>query len=189
LNKHYKDSTLLFSGVVAIAIISNLVHIPAADAQDDYSATDNTVSRLSANQKVLIPQIIETAVPEPEPTYTEDSYLTSQELKDILYQVGFRGEALRLAWATAMKESTGRPMAHNQNSKTGDNSYGLFQINMIGSMGPDRREKYDLESNEDLFDPIRNAEIAFEMSNAGENWGPWNGINDATKQWLDKYPG
>jgi hypothetical protein len=135
---------------------------------------------------------------EPEPTekqkpevktYKKNERLSPQELKDILYQVGFRGEALRIAWGTAMKESSGRPMAHNKNSKTGDNSYGLFQINMIGDLGPARLKKFNLKSNEDLFDPVRNAEIAFFMSNKGKNWSSWHGITNKTIYWMSKFPG
>lgn len=122
------------------------------------------------------------------PTYTAKSRLSANQLKDILHQAGFRGEALRLAWGTAMKESTGRPKAHNKNSNTGDNSYGLFQINMIGSLGPARLEQYGLESNEDLFDPLTNAKIAFQMSNKGKDWSAWHGITEKTKQWMKEFP-
>lgn len=122
------------------------------------------------------------------PVYTPKTRLAAQELKSLLEQAGFRGETLRLAWGTAMKESTGRPMAHNKNSSTGDNSYGLFQINMIGSLGPARLEQYGLESNEDLFDPLINAKIAYQMSNGGKNWSAWHGITESTKKWLLEYP-
>jgi len=122
------------------------------------------------------------------PVYTAKDRLSPQQLKDLLHSVGFRGQALRQAWGTAMKESTGRPMAHNQNSKTGDNSYGLFQINMIGSLGPSRLEKYNLESNEDLFDPLTNANIAYQMSDGGNNWSAWHGITDRTKEWMKEFP-
>jgi hypothetical protein len=131
-----------------------------------------------------------TEEPKPETkTYKKNERLSPQELKDILYQVGFRGEALRIAWGTAMKESSGRPMAHNKNSNTGDNSYGLFQINMIGDLGPARLKKFKLESNEDLFDPVRNAEIAFFMSNKGKNWSAWHGITSKTRQYMKQFPG
>jgi hypothetical protein len=121
-------------------------------------------------------------------TYKKNEQLSPQELKDILYQVGFRGERLREAWGTAMKESTGRPRSHNDNPDTGDNSYGLFQINMIDSLGPARRDKFNLKSNEDLFDPVRNAEIAFFMSNGGKNWSSWHGITDKTIQYMKQFP-
>ena len=114
--------------------------------------------------------------------------LTDKELKQLLYSVGFRGTNLKEAWCIAKRESAGRPMAHNQNDATGDNSYGLFQINMIGDLGPDRREKFNLNSNTDLFNPVKNAEIAFYMSNGGEDWSSWHGMNAKAREWLNDYP-
>lgn len=121
--------------------------------------------------------------------YNGSDALTPRELQLLLYKVGFRGQNLKEAWCIVMRESSGRPMAHNPNASTGDNSYGLFQINMIGSLGTDRKAKYDLKSYEDLFDPITNAEIAFQMSNGGENWSAWKGMNAGAQKWLDNYPG
>lgn len=120
--------------------------------------------------------------------YKRSEQLTKKELRSLLHSVGFRGERLKQAWAVAMKESTGRPRSHNQNSATGDNSYGLFQINMIGSLGPARRDQFNLKTNKDLFDPVRNAEIAYFMSNGGENWAAWNGITSTTLEWMAKFP-
>ena len=121
--------------------------------------------------------------------YTKKSMLKADELKDILYQVGFRGEGLKKAWATAMKESTGRPLAHNKNSRTGDNSYGLFQINMIGSLGPARLKEFGLSNNKELFDPHTNAKVAFKMSNGGKDWSAWHGITSKTREYLAQFPG
>lgn len=122
--------------------------------------------------------------------------LKPKQLKELLGLVGFEGKALKQAWAIAMKESTGRPTSHNKNSNTGDNSYGLFQINMIGGLGEDRRNKFDLKQNEELFNPVRNAEIAYHMSNRGEDFGAWglgpNAYNGGKVgsyyKWLDQYP-
>jgi hypothetical protein len=99
--------------------------------------------------------------------------LSDTELVDLLSAVGFEGKALKVAYAVAKKESNGRPLAHNGDVSTGDNSYGVFQINMLGSLGEDRREKFDLKTNKDLFDPVTNVEIAFYMTNGGEDWSSW----------------
>ena len=120
--------------------------------------------------------------------YKKNEQLAPKELKAILYEAGFRGKNLKEAWAVAMKESTGRPSAHNDNPATGDSSYGLFQINMIGSLGPSRRDKFSLDSNKDLFNPVRNAEIAFFMSDGGKNWSAWNGITNKTISWMSEFP-
>jgi hypothetical protein len=121
-------------------------------------------------------------------SYKKNEQLSPKELKTILYEVGFRGSKLKEAWAVAMKESTGRPRSHNDNPNTGDNSHGLFQINMIGSLGPARLEQYGLKSNKELFDPVVNARIAFQMSDGGKNWSAWSGIGSSTTKWFSEYP-
>lgn len=125
--------------------------------------------------------------------------LTDQELVWLLEAVGFEGQNLKEAWAIAKKESNGRPLAFNGNRLTGDNSYGIFQINMIDKLGADRREKFDLNHNADLFNPVRNVQIAHHMSQGGENWSAWHIGKDAYtstsgahyakfKEWLGKFP-
>jgi hypothetical protein len=120
--------------------------------------------------------------------YKRSEQLSPKDLKAILYEAGFRGSNLKKAWAIAMKESTGRPRSHNDNPKTGDNSHGLFQINMIGSLGPARLKQYKLDSYEDLFNPLVSAKIAFQMSDGGKNWSAWNGIGSSTTKWFKEYP-
>jgi len=120
--------------------------------------------------------------------YSEKTSLTDDELKHLLTLVGFKGSALKTAWAVAKKESNGRPKAHNQNPATGDNSYGVFQINMLGSLGEDRREKFSLLTNSDLFNPVKNAQIAFYMSNEGQDWSSWTHLEgERFKSFLLQY--
>lgn len=103
---------------------------------------------------------------------------------DILKKAGFTGNGLKMAYAIAMAESGGNANAHNGNAGTGDNSYGLFQINMLGSMGPERLKQYGLSNNNALFDPLTNAKVAFKMSHGGAAWGPWSTYtNGAYKQY------
>ena len=120
--------------------------------------------------------------------YENATSLSDKDLKNLLKLVGFEGQNLKEAWAIAKKESNGRPFAFNGNAKTGDSSYGIFQINMLGMLGPDRRNKYDLDHNADLFNPVLNAQIAFHMSNGGENWTAWKGITPRTREWIEKFP-
>ena len=120
--------------------------------------------------------------------YENKTNLTDRELKELLSLVGFKGKDLVVAWAIAKKESNGRPLAFNGNHKTGDSSYGMFQINMIDELGPDRRDKFDLNSNAELFNPVKNAEIAYYMSRGGEDWSSWKGITPRTKEWMKKFP-
>jgi len=114
--------------------------------------------------------------------------LTNLELVEVLRGVGFKGERLQEAWAISMRESNGRPTAYNGNRSTGDHSYGIFQINMIGDLGVQRRAKFNLESNDELFDPVTNAQIAFYMSKGGTDWSAWKGMTPRAKEWLAEFP-
>jgi hypothetical protein len=114
--------------------------------------------------------------------------LTDRELKDLLSSVGFTGKGLVKAWAVAKKETNGRPMAFNGNSKTGDSSLGLFQINMIRDLGPERRAKFGLNFSAELLNPVVNAQIAYHMSNGGKDWSAWHGLTPKTKMWMSKFP-
>jgi hypothetical protein len=109
--------------------------------------------------------------------YKPSEMLTDGELKELLSAVGFEGKALKQAWAIAKSESNSRPMAYNGNRKTGDSSYGIFQINMLGELGIDRKEKFDLKSNILLFDPVINAEITYYMTKGGTDWSSWSSLN------------
>jgi len=129
--------------------------------------------------------------------YRGATELSAVELADLLELVGFKGNSLRLAWAVVMRESRGHPLSHNTNTSTGDNSYGLFQINMIGDLGDVRREKFRITKNSDLLDPVVNAQAAFYMTAHGTDFGSWglgpnayDGSSDepAVYKWIDDYP-
>jgi hypothetical protein len=121
--------------------------------------------------------------------YKNASHLTDYQLFQMLKAVGFKGKGLKTAWAVAKAESNGRPFAFNGNAKTGDSSYGVFQINMIGNLGPDRREKFDLDVNAELFSPVKNAEIVFHMTKGGTDWKAWKyAKTPSVQRWLKKFP-
>jgi hypothetical protein len=120
--------------------------------------------------------------------YENATSLTDLQLKELLKAVGFKGKHLKEAWAIAKRESGGNPLSFNGNIKTGDNSYGLFQVNMLGILGPDRRNKFELRSNAELFNPVLNAEIAFYMTDGGTDWSSWKGMTPRAKEWLTKFP-
>lgn len=82
-------------------------------------------------------------------------------------------KAVAIAWA----ESGGNAKAHNGIGK--DDSYGLWQINMKGDMGPDRRKRFGLTSNEQLYDPATNARAMYAISGGGKNWSDWTTYNGA----------
>ena len=120
--------------------------------------------------------------------YKPSQAMSDEDLKDLLWAVGFEGKALKTAWAIAKRESNGRPMAYNGNRNTGDSSYGIFQINMLGNLGIDRKEKFDLKSNVLLFDPVINAEITYYMTKGGEDWSSWKGLTPRAKEFYLKFP-
>ena len=121
--------------------------------------------------------------------YENATSLTDSQLVELLKAVGFEGKALRTAWAVAKAESNGRPFAFNGNTKTGDSSYGIFQINMLGTLGPDRRDKFELDLNAELFSPVVSAQIAYRMTKGGIDWSSWSSHNTgAINKWLNKFP-
>lgn len=83
-------------------------------------------------------------------------------------------EAIEMA-AIGMAESTGNSGVRNTNPNTGDDSYGLWQINMIGNLGPDRLRRYGLRSAEDLKDPETNARVMATMlrTDGKTAWGAY----------------
>lgn len=85
---------------------------------------------------------------------------------------GFSGGQVAIITAIALAESSGNIYAHNPVPP--DNSYGLTQINMLGGMGPERRKRYGLTSNDQLFDPVTNMRAAYDISSQGKNWRPWS---------------
>jgi hypothetical protein len=112
-----------------------------------------------------------------------------KELVTMLQAVGFEGQSLKYAWAVAMKESHGNALSYNGNVKTGDHSYGLFQINMIGSLASERRAKLGLAYNAELLNPVVNAKAAYFMSGHGKNWSAWKGTKTKVVQYyLSQYP-
>jgi hypothetical protein len=127
--------------------------------------------------------------------------LTEHQLVDLLAAVGFEGKALKTAWSVVMRESRGRPVAHNKNANTGDNSYGLFQINMIGNLGVDRLAKFQdvigITKYADLFNPVANAKAAYYMTGKGKDWSSWglgpnaydgDAVEPAVTRWLADFP-
>jgi hypothetical protein len=86
-------------------------------------------------------------------------------------RAGFTPAEARTATAIALAESGGRPRAHNP--KPPDDSYCLMQVNMLGPLGPERRARFHLRSNADLYDPATCMRAAYGISGGGSTWRPW----------------
>jgi hypothetical protein len=96
--------------------------------------------------------------------------LTATQIATLAQQAGFPTKEINTAVGVAMAESGGNPGAHN--SKPPDDSYGLWQINMLGALGPDRRKRFGISKNEQLFDPAINAKAAHIIWK-DSGWNAW----------------
>lgn len=101
--------------------------------------------------------------------------LSPIQIATTLRGAGFPERDISRMTAAALAESGGNPRAHNPNASTGDNSYGLLQVNMLGGMGDQRRRELGLGSNEELFDPATNARAALHIYKS-QGPGAWSVI-------------
>jgi hypothetical protein len=178
-----KEIISILSIVALVTVLSNGANADSGlDTKNNLSIEQAQIEEPASKEVFLVSKVKKLE------SFENKVSLTDLELKELLSLVGFKGQDLVVAWAVAKKESNGRPLAFNGNHKTGDSSYGVFQINMIDSLGPDRRTKFDLESNAELFNPVKNAEIAYYMTRGGEDWSSWKGITPRTKFWMSKFP-
>lgn len=96
------------------------------------------------------------------------------------YDAGFRGDALIKILAISKRESGWDPAAYN--GQGNDDSVGLTQINMIGTLGPDRAAKlkamgYGDGTVEGAKEALKNGAInmafAYYLSGGGTDFSPW----------------
>jgi hypothetical protein len=108
----------------------------------------------------------------PSPGSVPGGSLGPEQLVDLALQSGFSADIAPIMAAIALAESGGRAKAHNPNRSTGDNSYGLWQINMIDRLGTERRRQFGIKSDEDLWDPATNVRAAKQV-HASQGLGAW----------------
>lgn len=99
------------------------------------------------------------------------SGLSYGQLVALAQSAGCSSAAARIAAAIALAESSGNPGAHNPVPP--DDSYGLWQINMLGRLGPERRAAFGLSANSQLLDPAVNARAMYAVSGGCRSWQPW----------------
>lgn len=97
-------------------------------------------------------------------------YLSQGQLQ--LYAAAAGAANPQLAAAVGMAESNGNTGAHNVIPP--DDSYGVWQINMYGDMGPERRKQLGLTSNAQLYDPATNARAMVMLSHGGSDFSAWS---------------
>jgi len=107
--------------------------------------------------------------------------VSKKQLVQLLRQAGFPEKDIPTMVGIAGGESSYNPQAYNPNANTGDKSYGLFQINMLGAMGPERRRQFGLESNDQLFDPATNVKAAKQIYDT-QGLGAWSVYNNKSYQ-------
>ena len=86
------------------------------------------------------------------------SQLNPQQIATLLRQQGIPQDKIPTMTAIAMAESGGRAQAFNPRGL--DKSYGLFQVNMHGNLGPARMKEFGLQKESQLFDPETNVKAA-----------------------------
>jgi hypothetical protein len=104
-----------------------------------------------------------------------------------LYQA-LRGRGLSPAVAAAGvaiagRESSYSPSAHNDNAGTGDNSYGLFQVNLIDGGWTDFLKAHGMENPAESLRTVSGSAEAFAMIYNNSGLNPWGGYKGA--QWHD----
>lgn len=194
LKKHKKPLALIGAQLLACVLVWNpevtILRASATPAQLPVVST-TTVPKLPVE---FVQEIVSKLAPDAN-VRTLAKYkdkkkpLNDEQLRELLAAVGFEGKALRTAWAVAKAESNGRPLAWNKNMATGDNSMGIFQINMIGQLGADRVKKFGLDHPRDLMDPVTNAIITYYMSKGGSDWSAWTTYGGARyRDWAAQFP-
>jgi len=97
--------------------------------------------------------------------------LSADQVYYLARQVGLSRSSSITATAVAYPESSLDTMAHNTTG--GVDSYGLWQIEMSGLLGPARRAQFRLKSNDELYDTQVNALAMETISAHGLDWIPW----------------
>lgn len=93
--------------------------------------------------------------------------LSPEVIANILLDIGFTNlDDAADFLAIAKFESSFNSETHNDTPATQDDSYGLWQINMLF-----HRDKF---SGQDLFDPVVNANAMWIVSGGGRNKNPWS---------------
>lgn len=99
--------------------------------------------------------------------------LTASQIASLLRQQGVPADKIPTMTAISLAESSGNPRAFNPNASTGDKSYGLWQVNMLGGLGPERMKQFGLKREDELFDPAINARAAKKILES-QGLGAWS---------------
>jgi hypothetical protein len=113
--------------------------------------------------------------------------LNLYDIVSLLRKVNFPEKDISAMAAIALAENESLNVNKiNDNPNTGDLSYGIFQINMKDELGPDRRKKLGIKSNEELLDPLTNAKAAVLIYNESKKYA--KNKNDGLNAWSSYKP-
>lgn len=124
-------------------------------------------------------------------TFGQDgSPLSMEQIAQILFQAGFRGDALVYFTGIGYRESGGFPGTRGTESDPGalTGDFGLFGINSVNDT-PAMRAAVGYTSRAQWTDPLVNAKLAFALSNGGSNLAPWRGSSQGYAAGGDPYFG
>lgn len=152
-------------GVTLLTALALLMPAQVVATEQVYAKSAPTATELVLNRLPVV---------DGEPARASNAPPCKNFLVEVLYEVGFRGENLREAWAIVMRESGGRADAV---SSTGD--YGIFQFNRAAWSGQEWWDSSRLLTRE------YNAKVAFEISRGGKTWYPWD--IDGQGNWQGRY--
>lgn len=103
------------------------------------------------------------------------SALSQQQVYNLARDAGFDPSTAQSMVAIAMRESNLMPNCIATNvAGSSEASYGLWQINMSGSLKLPRLAMFGISDPAQLLDPSTNAHAAFVLSGGGSNLIPWH---------------
>ena len=92
--------------------------------------------------------------------YNEFMVLCPSDIFKLARIAGFPAEVAVTMVAIALRESAGDPGVHNKNPMTGDDSFGLWQINLANAQVKAVMNNAGINPS-NILDPLRNAQAAF----------------------------
>lgn len=135
------------------------VEMPPAPVQPSQSANSSSTTQTSTPQNKLIP--------------SSGGNYSIADMVQLAKNAGFSDSDAAIMASIAMGESGGDARArYNPDGSTGEDSYGLWQINMDPKYIDERMQMFGISSKEQLFDPATNAMAAKKLWEQ-QGFGAW----------------
>jgi hypothetical protein len=117
----------------------------------------------------------------PSTVYNPNVPLSPAAIYKLAIQAGFPSVVATTMTAIALRESAGVPSAYNGDSATGDDSWGLLQINLAGALKAPRMKLFGITDESQLLDPLTNMRAGYKL---------WAGNNkNLSLAWYIDHPG